>query len=299
MKRKALGRGLSALLSNSNVESVEPIAVTQAQVKRIEEIEIGAIEANRWQPRTQFDGEQLQELSDSIRTQGVLQPLLVRKKPDGAEGYQLIAGERRLRASKLAGLPKVPCILLEAKETQALEIALVENIQRSNLSPVEEARAYKQMLERFNLTQEEIAVKVGKSRSGITNALRLLTLPVSVLDLLDCSELSVGHAKVLLSLKDADKIETLALRVIDEQWSVRQLEEELRGKPPAPTTPKPSKSGPEEKDVYIADMQRKLEEVFQTKVDLRMKSKTKGQIDIHFYDLDQLDHLLKLWKISL
>jgi ParB family chromosome partitioning protein len=292
MKRKALGRGLSALLSDSKIEST-----SEPQAKRVEEIEVGAIEANRWQPRTQFDDEQLQELSDSIRTQGVLQPLLIRRKPDGTPGYQLIAGERRLRASKLAGLAKVPCIELEAKETQALEIALVENIQRSSLSPVEEARAYKQMSERFNITQEEIATKVGKSRTAVTNSLRLLNLPVAVLDLLDCSEISVGHAKVLLSLKDENKIESLAQKCIDEQWSVRQLEDELRGKPA--TAPKPPKPASEEKDLYITDMQRKLEEVFQTKVDIRMKAKNKGRIDIHFYDLDQLDHLLKLWKISL
>ncbi|MDP8243718.1 MAG: ParB/RepB/Spo0J family partition protein [Candidatus Hinthialibacter antarcticus] len=292
MKRKALGRGLSALLSDSSVESV-----AEPQSKRIDEIEVGAIEANRWQPRTQFDDEQLKELSESIGAQGVLQPLLVRRKPDGSAGYQLIAGERRLRASKLAGLGKVPCILLEAQETQALEIALVENIQRSNLSPVEEARAYKQMVERFNLTQEQISAKVGKSRAAVTNALRLLNLPVSVLDLLDSGVLSVGHAKVLLSVKDTDKIESLALRILEEEWSVRQLEEELRGKPPA--APKPAKAAPEDKDIFVSDMKRKLEEALQTKVDIRMKGKNKGRIDIHFYDLDQLDHLLKLWKISL
>lgn len=292
MKRKALGRGLSALLSDSSVESV-----AEPKSKRIDEIEVGAIEANRWQPRTQFDDEQLQELSNSIQTQGVLQPLLVRRKPDHSPGYQLIAGERRLRASKLAGLEKVPCILLEAQETQALEIALVENIQRSNLSPVEEARAYKQMAERFNLTQEQIAAKVGKSRAAVTNALRLLNLPVTVLDLLDSGELSVGHAKVLLSVKEPDKIELMATRIVDEQWSVRQLEEELRGKPPA--APKPAKPAPEDADIFVADMKRKLEEALQTKVDIRMKGKSKGRIDIHFYDLDQLDHILKLWKISL
>ncbi len=292
MKRKALGRGLSALLSDSSVETV-----AEPQAKRIETIKVGAIEANRWQPRTQFDDDQLKELSDSIRAQGVLQPLLVRRKPDGADGYQLIAGERRLRASKLAGLENVPCILLKAQETQALEIALVENIQRSNLSPVEEARAYKQMSERFNLTQEEIAAKVGKSRSGVTNSLRLLQLPVSVLDMLDCGELSVGHAKVLLSLKEPDKIEAMAKKVVGEELSVRQLEDQLHRKPALP--PRPVKPAPEDNDVFVSDMKRKLEEALQTKVDIRMKGKDKGRIDIHFYDLDQLDHILSLWKISL
>ncbi|MBI1388403.1 MAG: ParB/RepB/Spo0J family partition protein [bacterium] len=296
MKRKALGRGLSALLSNAQVEAA---AVTN-DARTIEEIAVDVIEANHWQPRLSFDDEALLELSESIRNQGVLQPLLVRRDPANVGRFQLIAGERRLRASRLAGLEKVPCLLLDAEEAEMLEIALVENIQRSNLSPVEEARAYKHLGDRFSMTQEQIADKVGKSREAVANALRLLNLPDDVLEMLDEGRISVGHAKVLLSLRDPERIQLACDKAIEEQWSVRRLEEYLRGDDakPASSSEKTSKPAKEE-DLYVSDLRRKLQEAFQTKVDIKMRGASKGKIEITFYDLDQLDHLLKQWRVEL
>ena len=199
MKRKALGRGLSALLSDMPVEDVER--------KKVREIAITAIEENHLQPRSIFDDEGLRELSASIQVHGVLQPLLVREHPEDGTRYQLIAGERRLRASRLAGLESLPCIVLQAKEAEMLEIALVENIQRSNLNVVEEARAYKHLSERFSLTQEEVAARVGKSRGECGKHYALLNLPEKVLKMLENGEISTGHAKCLLSMKSNDTIE--------------------------------------------------------------------------------------------
>ncbi|MBN2326548.1 MAG: ParB/RepB/Spo0J family partition protein [Candidatus Omnitrophica bacterium] len=292
MKRKALGRGLSALLSEAPVEPIDQ--------KTVLEIPLDSLEANRYQPRTIFEEESLKELAESIRTQGILQPLLVRLHPNDSEKYQILAGERRFRSALMAELATAPCIVLEAEEAKAMEIALVENLQRTDLSPVEEARAFKSLADRFALTQEDIAKRVGKSRAAITNALRLLLLPKEIIHALETEDITVGHAKALLSLRESRSLMPTFERVVEEGLSVRETEQLVheilypsRMTPPPP--PKPQK----EEDVNIKALEKSLESLFRTKVRVKMKSKKKGAIEIQFYDLDQLDDILKSWKIRL
>lgn len=291
MKRKALGRGLSALLAEAPVEPIDQ--------KAIVEIPVDSIEANRNQPRVIFNEDSLKELAESIRSQGILQPLLVRSHPDNPDKFQVLAGERRLRAARMISLESVPCIVLEAEETQALEIALVENIQRSDLSPIEEARAYKYLAERFGQTQEEIASRVGKSRESVANTLRLLLLPEEILHALEAGSISAGHAKVLLSLRESRSLMPAFERIISEGLSVRETEQVVREltQPSGMQPEKPKKIV--EEDVHIIALERSLEAAFQTKVHLKMKGKKKGIIEIQFYDFDQLDSLLSLWKIKM
>lgn len=195
---------------------------------QIEFISIDAITAKKDQPRKYFDTDALSELATSIATHGVIQPLIVREKQGSESGYEIIAGERRYRASKLAGLSEVPCIVMEADELAAAQLALIENIQRENLNPYEEARAYRTLMDDFGLSQEEMAKQVGKSRPAIANSLRLLDLPESIVDLLVAGELSAGHARTLLGVKDAVKMEELAQKIIKRKLSVRETEAAVR-----------------------------------------------------------------------
>jgi len=289
MKRKALGRGLSALLPD--------VPINEGESKKIVEIPLSAIESNPMQPRSLFDESSLLELADSIRRQGMLQPLLVRAHPQFADRYQLIAGERRLRAARSIPLDPVPCIVLQAEQAQMLEIALVENIQRSDLNPVEEARSYKYLTERFSLTQEEIATRVGKSRESIANALRLLHLPSEVLSALERGLISFGHAKALLAIRDGEALKSLVERIIQEGLSVRDVENLSRQRDLPEVAPPPKSV--EEKDIHVAELERKLEESFQTKVRIRMRGKKKGIIEIHFFDLLQMESLLKKWNLNI
>ncbi|RJP26250.1 MAG: ParB/RepB/Spo0J family partition protein [Candidatus Omnitrophota bacterium] len=289
MKRKALGRGLSVLLADMPNEKKEQ--------REIREISVDDIHFNQYQPRTFFDDDSLLELAESIQQHGILQPLLVRSHPEFSDRFQLIAGERRLRAAKIAEQKTIPCILLEAEEAQMLEIALIENIQRSDLNPVEEARAFKQLSDRFSLTQEEIAQRVGKSREAIANSLRLLNLPPSVLKSLENTEISIGHAKALLSIKDANQLEELANRVIREGLTVRQTEACAREE--TVSNPENSEKEFKEKDLHIRDLEFSIEETLQTKVNIKMKGKKKGIIEVHFYDFEHLEGLLRKWNVKL
>lgn len=290
MKRKALGRGLSAILSDKNIQPASNDG------KRIQDIAVGSIRVNHMQPRTEFSEDELADLAESIRQQGVLQPLLVRHDPDDSGKFQLIAGERRLRASKRVERTTVPCIVLDAKESQMLEIALIENIQRSNLNPVEEARAYRLMSEQSYLKQEEIARKVGKSRAAVANSMRLLNLPDLALTALENGDITTGHAKCLLGMEAPEQINTLTELIIKDGLSVRECEKRIKEHP----TVKPSKPKPVSKteDQHITDLKRRLESHWNTKVQLKMNGKTKGKIEIQFYDLDHLDDLLKKWNIK-
>lgn len=300
MKRKALGRGLSAILSDKNIQP------TQDDSRKVQEIETGLIRVNHLQPRTEFVEEDLADLTESIRQQGVLQPLLVRKDPDDAGKFQLIAGERRLRASKRAERKTVPCLVLDAKESQMLEIALIENIQRSNLNPVEEARAYRLMSEQSDLKQEEIAQKVGKSRAAVANSMRLLKLPADALEALEQGQISVGHAKLILSIEDLFQQNGLTQHIIVDDLSVRETEKFIQDylkkdhKDSNEDNPT-SKSKPQkpEVDQHVKDLQHKLESSWSTKVQVKMSGKNKGKIEIQFYDLDHLDDLLNKWNIKL
>ena len=223
-KRKALGRGLEQLFNDEglNFETIENSIIEEAKTNdQIVEIDLSELRANPYQPRKNFDEEALNELASSIKEHGVFQPIIVKKS---IKGYEIIAGERRFRASKLAGMQTIPAIVKDFSDEEMMQIALLENLQRENLTSIEEAKAYKSIIESMNITQDELAKKVGKSRSHVTNILGLLKLPASVQDMVLYNKLSMGHARVLSKLDDPKTIEDLAQRVITEDLSVRKLE---------------------------------------------------------------------------
>lgn len=223
-KRKALGRGLEQLFNDEglNFDTIENSIIEEAKTNdQIVEIDLSELRANPYQPRKNFDEEALNELASSIKEHGVFQPIIVKKS---IKGYEIIAGERRFRASKLAGMQTIPAIIKHFSDEEMMQIALLENLQRENLTSIEEAKAYKSIIESMNITQDELAKKVGKSRSHVTNILGLLKLPASVQDMVLYNKLSMGHARVLSKLDDPKTIEDLAQRVITEDLSVRKLE---------------------------------------------------------------------------
>ena len=223
-KRKALGRGLEQLFNDEglNFDTIENSIIEEAKTNdQIVEIDLSELRANPYQPRKNFDEEALNELASSIKEHGVFQPIIVKKS---IKGYEIIAGERRFRASKLAGMQTIPAIVKDFLDVEMMQIALLENLQRENLTSIEEAKAYKSIIESMNITQDELAKKVGKSRSHVTNILGLLKLPASVQDMVLYNKLSMGHARVLSKLDDPKAIEDLAQRVITEDLSVRKLE---------------------------------------------------------------------------
>lgn len=223
-KRKALGRGLEQLFNDEglNFDTIENSIIEEAKTNdQIVEMDLSELRANPYQPRKNFDEEALNELASSIKEHGVFQPIIVKKS---IKGYEIIAGERRFRASKLAGMQTIPAIVKDFSDEEMMQIALLENLQRENLTSIEEAKAYKSIIESMNITQDELAKKVGKSRSHVTNILGLLKLPASVQDMVLYNKLSMGHARVLSKLDDPKTIEDLAQRVITEDLSVRKLE---------------------------------------------------------------------------
>ena len=223
-KRKALGKGLEQLFNDEglNFDTIENSIIEEAKTNdQIVEIDLSELRANPYQPRKNFDEEALNELASSIKEHGVFQPIIVKKS---IKGYEIIAGERRFRASKLAGMQTIPAIVKDFSDEEMMQIALLENLQRENLTSIEEAKAYKSIIESMNITQDELAKKVGKSRSHVTNILGLLKLPASVQDMVLYNKLSMGHARVLSKLDDPKIIEDLAQRVITEDLSVRKLE---------------------------------------------------------------------------
>ena len=223
-KRKALGRGLEQLFNDEglNFDTIENSIIEEAKTNdQIVEINLSELRANPYQPRKNFDEEALNELASSIKEHGVFQPIIVKKS---IKGYEIIAGERRFRASKLAGMQTIPAIVKDFSDEEMMQIALLENLQRENLTSIEEAKAYKSIIESMNITQDELSKKVGKSRSHVTNILGLLKLPASVQDMVLYNKLSMGHARVLSKLDDPKIVEDLAQRVITEDLSVRKLE---------------------------------------------------------------------------
>ena len=241
---------------------------------------IDKIRRNPYQPRKTFDEEKLQELAQSIKEHGVFQPILVR---EAIEGYELVAGERRLRASKIAGLNEIPAIVVKFDEQQMMEISLLENIQREDLSPIEEALAYEELINKLDYTQEKLAHRLGKSRSNITNMLRLLKLPKELQDEVKKGKLSYGHARALLSLDDEKRMIELAEKTIKEGLSVRELEKLVATK-----EDKETKKKEEKKDPFFEDVRHRLENNFATKVDISKKA-----ITIHFNGTDDLNRILE------
>lgn len=226
-KRKALGRGLEQLFSNEviNFENFEKDIVQNSSKSDILEINLKDIRSNPYQPRKTFNETTLQELADSIKEHGIIEPIIVKK---AIKGYELVAGERRTKAAKLAGLEKIPAIVKDFNDQEMMEIALLENIQREDLNPIDEASAYQKIIELGHMTQEEFAKKFGKSRSHVTNMLGLLSLPTTVKELVEKKEISMGHARALSKIESAEKIKELADKVVKENMSVRELEQEIQ-----------------------------------------------------------------------
>ena len=283
-KNSGLGRGLDAIfLENTLVDEG-----THGE-ERISKLKISLVDPKRDQPRKYFDKEALEQLAQSIAENGLLQPILVREYGEGR--YQIIAGERRFRASKLAGLSEIPAIVLERDDKNAAQIALIENIQREDLNPLEEAMAYKSLAEEYEMTQEELSQRVGKSRSAIANTIRLLDLPDEILTLVASRELSAGHARTLLGVENKDNMILLAQRAVEEDLSVRVLEELVKN------INKPVKVKDEEEELPLVDYFRELEIRVQSHLGRKVKIEGKGRkktITLSYEDNEDLDEILKL-----
>ena len=293
-----LGRGLNTLIPKAPIVDEEDVEQVKKKVSRSSKskkkaekeltLPIDKIEPNPDQPRNQFDEDTLQELSDSIKQYGMLQPILVTPKDDF---YEIIAGERRWRAAKLAGLNEVPVMIRKYNENEVVEIALIENIQRDNLNPIEEAMAYKRLMEEFQLKQDEVAGKVSKSRAAITNSLRLLKLDPRVQKMLEEEMISTGHARALLAITNKDQQYEIAQKVFDEKLSVRDIEKLVKD------LKKIKKNKKEEKDVHdilYTQLEESMKQVLGSKVTIKNKKNNKGKIEIEYYSQDELERIVDM-----
>ena len=287
-----LGKGLDALIPSVAADNKEKKTIENKSAEKESEsiVKITKIEPNREQPRKNFDEDALQELADSIKQFGLLQPILVQ---DRKTYYEIIAGERRWRAAKLAGLKEVPVIIRDYTEQEIVEISLIENIQREDLNPIEEALAYKRLLSEFNLKQDEVAERVSKSRTAVTNSMRLLKLCDKVQQMIIDDMISTGHARALISIEDPDEQYNIAQKVFDEKLSVRDVEKLVKNlnKPE-----KPKKEEVEDKslDIIYQDIEEKLKQTLGTKVAISSKGNGAGKMEIEFYSHDDLDKLIDL-----
>lgn len=275
---KRLGKGLDALLGNIDDSTDEVLMIPIKECR-----------TNPYQPRKTFDADALEELKVSILEYGIIQPLIVRKS---IKGYEIVAGERRFRAAKLAGLDEVPAIVKDYDDAKMMEIALLENLQREDLTVIEEALAYKSLIVELKLTQEELSEKIGKSRSHIANTMRLLTLPDNVISFINNGQLSMGHARALLGLKNKDDLNQIVKKIIKEQLNVRQVEQlvaNLNEKKPK------KKRKTQKKDIFILRQEEILREHLGTNVKIE-KNKNKGKIEIEFYTDDELEKLINVLK---
>ena len=292
MAARGLGKGLDALIpsvqSDTKTKNANSETTTEKEPETI--VKITKIEPNREQPRKNFDEDALQELAESIKQFGLLQPILVQ---DRKTYYEIIAGERRWRAAKLAGLKEVPVIIRNYTEQEIVEISLIENIQREDLNPIEEALAYKRLLTEFNLKQDEVAERVSKSRTAVTNSMRLLKLCDEVQQMIIDDMISTGHARALISIEDPEEQYAIAQRVFDEKMSVRDIEKLVKNlnKPE-----KPKKEVVEDKslDIIYQDIEEKLKQTLDTKVAITSKGNGTGKIEIEFYSHDDLDKIIDL-----
>jgi ParB family chromosome partitioning protein len=275
---KGLGKGINALFPGESL--------TQTEAETVTKISIGQLRVNPFQPRKIFDNAALQELSDSIKEHGILQPVVVRQK---GKHFELVVGERRFRAAKLAKLKEVPAIIKDFNDQQMMELAILENLQREDLTPIEEAEAYQKLMEALNLTQEQLAFRLGKSRPHIANHVRLLALPENVRQLISDKKLSMGHGRTLLGLRHKKLISETAEKVVKENLNVRQLEnlvQRLNEDVPRETIEK-------KKDLFIEEKQSELRDRFGTNVQIK-KSKNKGKIEIEFFSEEDLERILEL-----
>lgn len=296
-KKSGLGKGLDSLIPHNNTVSGKKESANEEEKDLNRDavmVNIQKVEPNREQPRKNFDEDALLELSDSIKQFGILQPLLVQDKK---EYYEIIAGERRWRAAKLANIKEVPVIVKNFNEQEILEISLIENIQRENLNPIEEAIAYKRLMEEFHLKQDEIAERVSKSRTAVTNSMRLLKLSEKVQQMLIDDMLTTGHVRALLAIEQPDKQYALAQKIFDEKLSVRETEKLIKkieseamdsGKKETAVDPK--------LDIIYQDLEEKMKKILGTKVSINRKDSKKGKIEIEYYSPEELDRIIDLFQ---
>lgn len=277
-----LGKGLDALFMDNSMEEEAKSAV---------KLKLNEIEPNREQPRKSFDEEALEELANSISTHGVIQPLLVRPLADG--GYQLIAGERRWRASRMAGLTEVPVVIREMSDSEAMELALVENLQREDLNPIEEAQGLALLMETYGLTQEQAAKRVGKSRPAVANAMRLLALPQDVLAMVERGELSAGHARTILPLENDGQITALANEIIKKNLSVRETERAVKALLKGDVK---REKRVKKRDTYYDEVELAVSQSLGRKAKVSLSGGNKGTLEIEFFGKDDLSKLLKLFE---
>lgn len=307
VKKGGLGKGLDSLIPSGNPrgkksvvsaeQNTEKREVVEKIVEKIVEkpvemkVKIGEVEPNREQPRKKFDEDALLELSESIKQFGILQPLLVQKK-DGY--YEIIAGERRWRAAKLAGVKEVPVIVKDFTSQEIVEISLIENIQREDLNPIEEALAYKRLMEEFRLKQDEIAERVSKSRTAVTNSIRLLKLDERVQRMVVDEMISTGHARALLVIEDGDDQYTIAMKIFDEKLSVRETERLVKNL----QNPKPKKENvaDTQMEVIYHQLEEKIKSIVGTKVSIHQKNNQKGKIEIEYYSQAELERLIEMFE---
>ena len=294
VKKSGLGKGLDSLIKDNSSAKKTAAANTSSENKAEEMksgeqmMKINMVEPNRDQPRKKFEEDALLELADSIKQFGVLQPLLVRKRKDY---YEIIAGERRWRAAKMAGVKEVPVIIKDYTEQEIVEIGLIENIQRENLNPIEEAMAFKKLLEEFNLKQDEVAERVSKSRTAVTNSMRLLKLDERVQEMIVDDMISTGHARALLAIDDKEQQYDLANKIFDEKLSVRETEKlvkEIKN----PKKPKMKKKV--ENEFVYTDLENRMKEVMGTEVNISSKGNGKGKIEIEYYSDEELERMFEM-----
>lgn len=294
VKKKGLGKGLDSLIpDNKNIKTITSEKAAEEkkedQVKSgVQMLKINMVEPNRDQPRKSFEEDALLELADSIKQFGILQPLIVRKRKDY---YEIIAGERRWRAAKIAGIKEVPVIIKEYTDQEIVEIGLIENIQRENLNPIEEAMAYKRLLEEFNLKQDEVAERVSKSRTAVTNSMRLLKLDSKVQQMIIDDMITTGHARALLAIDDPELQYTLASQIFDEKLSVRETEKLVKD---IKNPKKPKEKKVVENSFIYRDLENKMKDIFGTKVSISSKGKGKGKIEIEYYSDDELEQMFEM-----
>ncbi|WP_025691487.1 ParB/RepB/Spo0J family partition protein [Paenibacillus zanthoxyli] len=275
---KRLGKGLDALIPSLSINEDDKVV----------EIPLSQLRANPYQPRKDFNEESIQELAESIRQHGVIQPIIVRSV---LKGYEIIAGERRFRASQYCGKATIPAVVRSFSDQQVTEIALIENLQREDLNAMEVAVAYQGLMDQFSLTQEELSLKVGKSRPHIANFLRLLTLPEEVKEFVSRGTISMGHARAIVGLKEPELIKQLAQQCVDQQWSVRELEEAVKHLDRKPVGGVKTKIV--KRDPYIENVEETLRERFKTTVKIK-QGKDKGKIELNYYSAQDLERLLEL-----
>lgn len=295
--KKGLGKGLGNLIPESDKEAqktkvVEKVVEKKVIVKEPAEtiVKINEVEPNKNQPRRTFDEDALLELAESIKQHGVIQPLIVKKRD---KYYEIIAGERRWRAAKMAGLKEIPVVIKDLSDQEIMEVALIENIQREDLNPIEEAQAYQRLIKEYNYKQDELAERVSKSRVAVTNSMRLLKLDERVQKMIIDDMISAGHARALLAITDSEKQYTIAMKVFDEKLSVRETEKLIKN---LDKQVKPKVNATPENDFIYRDIENKLKESMGTKVIIHNKDNNKGKIEIEYYSQDDFERIVDILK---